>query len=224
MVGYTPDYSQWTAAANVSNGSVVWPEPTYDKWLKSVVDCWMRVMGYHHTDNSPVVHFKPRRSPRGDKWAYAFAKWYRMHYTGEISECLHYALAMRHKCNVRTSGGSNPRPGAAYYTVQQLSDELNGYMYIEEYLRELDTEYNLSRWMLLRSDFPSPYGYYARKLIDAETPDAPQYESLWKDNKFNQYIRAVANAQTRVVLNGFIESKREERKMTRTKKRTKKGK
>ena len=37
MVGYTPDYSQWTAAANVSNGSVVWPEPTYDKWLMAVM-------------------------------------------------------------------------------------------------------------------------------------------------------------------------------------------
>lgn len=123
----------------------------------------------------------------------------------------------------RWTNSEHQHPGDRYY-IDEVIGNTDMRIYTDEYLYTLAKGYYTINPELQITDIPFHYGSYARKIIDDGAPHTPQYESLWKDGKFNEYLVAAAKAQTRAAVNGFIESKREERKMTRTKKRVKKGK
>ena len=123
----------------------------------------------------------------------------------------------------RWTNSEHQHPGDRYY-IDEVIGNTDMRIYTDEYLYTLAKGYHTTNPELQITDIPFHYGSYARKIIDDGAPHTPQYESLWKDGKFNEYLVAVAKAQTRAAVNGFIESKREDRKVQHMKKRAKKGK
>ena len=278
MPGYTPHYSDWTAAANISSGVAVWQNPVYDGWLRSVVDRWVQSMGTYCYNDGSVALYKPRRGMSNKDWAY-YLMWREEYgFMASMGEHIRRAFAQRHavKSGIeKWSGSEDQRRGIECY-IDETNGEMNARMYIDEYrhmslaghtpsvakprikrrtavsgsclmpgdryyidevigktdmriytdeyLYTLAKGYYTANPELQITDIPFHYGCYARRIIDDDASHTPQYESLWKDGKFNEYLMAAAKAQTRAAVNGFIESKREDRKVQHMKKRAKKGK
>ena len=199
MPGYTPHYSDWTAGANISSGVAVWQNPVYDGWLRSVVDRWVQSIKTYYYNDGSVALYKPRRGMSNKDWAY-YLMWREEYgFMASMGEHIRRAFAQRHavKSGIeKWSGSEDQHPGDRYY-IDELIGNTDMRIYTDEYL------YTLAK------------GYHTAN---------PQYESLWKDGKFNEYLVAAAKAQTRAAVNGFIESKREDRKVQHMKKRAKKGK
>ena len=260
MPGYTPHYSDWTAAANISSGVAVWQNPN----------------GTYCYNDGSVALYKPRRGMSNKDWAH-YLMWREEYgFMASMGEHIRRAFAQRHavKSGIeKWSGSEDQRRGIECY-IDETNGEVNARMYIDEYrhmslaghtpsvakprikrwtnsehqhpgdryyidevigntdmriytdeyLYTLAKGYHTTNPELQITDIPFHYSSYARKIIDDDAPHTPQYESLWKDGKFNEYLVAAAKAQTRAAVNGFIESKREDRKVQHMKKRAKKGK
>ena len=226
MPGYTPHYSDWTAGANISSGITVWQNPVYDGWLRSAVVRWVQSMGTYCYNDGYVTLYKPRRGMSNKDWAY-YLMWHEEYdFMASLGEHIRRAFAQRHavKSGIeKWSGSEDQRRGIECY-IDEVIGNTDMRIYTDEYLYTLAKGYHTANPELQITDSPCHYGSYARKIIDDDAPHTPQYESLWKDGKFNEYLVAAAKAQTRAAVNGFIESKREDRKVQHMKKRAKKGK
>ena len=224
MPGYTPHYSDWTAAANISSGVAVWQNPVYDGRLRSVVDRWVQSIKTYCYNDGSVAQYKPRRGMSNKDWAH-YLMWHEgLGLTANIGDHIRRAFAQQHAIKSRFKkwvNSEHQHPGVRYY-IDEVIGNTDIRIYTDGYLYTLAKGYyaaNPAKPLLHRL-----YDYCDRKIIDDGVPHEPQYESLWKDGKFSDYLMSVAKAQTCAAVNGFIESKREDRKVQRMKKRAKKGK
>jgi hypothetical protein len=182
-------------------------------------------------------------------WAY-YLMWREEYgFMASMGEHIRRAFAQRHavKSGIeKWSGSEDQRRGIECY-IDETNGEVNARMYIDEY-RHMSlaghtpsvAKPRIKRWTNSEHQHPGDRYYidevigstdmriytdeYLYTLAKGYHTANPQYESLWKDGKFNEYLMAVAKAQTRAAVNGLIESKREDRKVQHMKKRAKKGK
>ena len=221
-----PGYTNWISGANISSGVAVWQNPVYDGWLRAVIDRWVRSMKTYCYNDGSVALYKPRRGMSNKDWAHYLMWREGLGLTANIGDHIRRAFAQQHTIKSRFKkwvNSEHQHPGVRYY-IDEVIGKTDMRIYTDEYLYTLAKGYHTANPELQITDIPFHYGCYARKIIDDDASHTPQYESLWKDGKFNEYLVAAAKAQTRAAVNGFIESKREDRKVQRMKKRAKKGK